>query len=250
MVQVGFKTDKGKKRKNNEDSLFVIPEYKTYIVADGVGGHNSGEIASRTAVSSIAEYIKSNPFDEIYEEEYLREYFLTCLKHVNEKIYKISLENRQHSGMATTIVILFIKDGKAYIINVGDSRAYIIRNKSIIQITQDHTYVNELLKNGSITIQQAKIHPQKHMITRALGGDIDIYPDFYQIEIKEKDIFILCTDGLYSEVEEDKICELAIKNNTMSSLSNELIKLANKNGGNDNITVVCLKIGTGGAAYE
>lgn len=250
MVQVGFKTDKGKKRNNNEDCLFVMPECKTYIVADGVGGHNSGEIASRTAVSSIAEYIKANPFEMIQDEERLKRYFLNCLRLVNQKIYDLSYNEPEHKGMATTLVMICIKDGKAYLVNVGDSRAYIVRNGSMSQITEDHTYVNELLKNGTITKEEAAVHPQKNMIMRALGGEKDIFPDFYQIEIQSKDTFILCTDGLYSEVSDDEICQLAHAATTMSSLSSKLVKIANENGGNDNITVVCLKIGTGGIVYE
>lgn len=250
MIQVGFKTDTGKRRKNNEDALFIIPELKTYIVADGVGGHKSGELASRTAVSGIAEYMKANSFQQIEEEEELKEYFLNCLRKVNEKIYNMSKESPEHNGMATTLVMIYIKGSKAYVVNVGDSRAYIVRNGEISKITEDHTYVNELLKNGTITEQEAEVHPQKNMITRALGGDLDVYPDFFQVNVLKKDLFILCTDGLYGEVSDEKICQLAATATTMSSLSKELVKLANENGGNDNITVVCLKIGTGGLVYE
>ena len=242
MTQVGFKTDKGKKRDRNEDSLFVMPQESIYIVADGVGGQNSGELASSMAVKSIAEYIKAMPLHGIEDEEELKVYFLECMKKVNKTIYQAAQLSKENAGMATTVVLLHLINGYAYIVNVGDSRAYICRDGRISQITEDHTYVNELVKEGSITKEQAEIHPQKNMITRALGGEEKIHPDFYRLETMKNDIIILCTDGLSGELSAEEICGLTAASNSMSALSKSLVQQANGNGGNDNITVICLKI--------
>jgi Serine/threonine protein phosphatase len=242
MTQVGFKTDKGKKRDRNEDSLFVMPKENIYIVADGVGGQNSGELASSMAVKGIAEYIKANPVNDITDEEALKAHFLECMKKVNLEIYQTALFSVKNAGMATTVVLLYLSGSNAYIVNVGDSRAYIYRDGQISQITEDHTYVNELVKGGSITKEQAETHPQKNMITRALGGESKVLPDFYRLETCKNDILILCTDGLYGELSSEEISSLAAASDSMSELSKKLVRQANGHGGNDNITVICLKI--------
>ena len=242
MTQVGFKTDKGKKRDRNEDSLFVMPQEDIYIVADGVGGQNSGELASSMAVKSIAEYIKARPLHDINDEEALKRYFLECMKHANQTIYRMAQLTTENAGMATTAVLLHLKGSSAYIVNVGDSRAYICRDGKIHQVTEDHTYVNELVKGGSITKAQAESHPQKNMITRALGGEDKVLPDFYRLETQKNDIIILCTDGLYGELSAEDICGMAAASSSMSVLGKNLVQCANRNGGNDNITVICIKV--------
>ena len=211
MAQIGFKTDKGKKRDRNEDSLFVMPQENIYIVADGVGGQNSGGLASSMAVKIIAEYIKEKPLHDVDDEKELKEYFLECMKIANREICQTARLSEENAGMATTAVLLHLSDGSAYVVNVGDSRAYIYRDGEISQITEDHTYVNELVKGGSITKAQAEIHPQKNMITRALGGEEKVLPDFYRFEISKTDIIILCTDGLYGEVTTEEICGMGCR---------------------------------------
>lgn len=242
MTQIGFKTDIGKKRDRNEDSLFVLPSEGVYIVADGVGGQNSGDIASMMAVKGIAEYIKERPLCGIEDETEIRKYFLDCMNKVNTIIYDMAKKSDENSGMATTAVLLYLVNNYAYIVNVGDSRAYLCRDLTISQITEDHTFVNELLKGGSITKEQAEYHPNKNMITRALGGDKIILPDFYKLKTNKNDIIILCTDGLYSELSADEICHMASKSYSMCELSRDLVERANQYGGNDNISVICIKI--------
>ena len=164
------------------------------------------------------------------------------MKKANKTIYQAAQLSQENAGMATTVVLLHLINGYAYIVNVGDSRAYICRDGRISQITEDHTYVNELVKEGSITKEQAEIHPQKNMITRALGGEEKILPDFYRLETMKNDIIILCTDGLSGELSAEEICGLTAASNSMSALSKNLVQKANGNGGHDNITVICLKI--------
>jgi serine/threonine protein phosphatase PrpC len=242
VMQIGFKTDIGQRRENNEDSLFLLPEQNIYMVADGVGGHNSGEVASMTAVDSIAQYVKAHPMDGLLSDESIGNYFLECIQQVNKKIFTLAKENPDLAGMATTIVILYLYENNAYFTNVGDSRAYIIRSGELIQVTEDHTYVNELLRNGSITEEEAAVHPRKNMITRALGGEEKIHPDYYKYTVLEDDIIILCSDGLYGEINPEDILHMAAEAEDMDQLSTSLVDLANANGGSDNITIICIKI--------
>lgn len=242
MVQIGFKTDRGKMRGINEDALFVMPKQNVYIVADGVGGHNAGELASRTAVMEIADFVEHNPITKSINEDDIRNYFYDCMSKANAAVVQLSRAGQAYKGMATTAVILYISGSKAYIINVGDSRAYLIREDTILQITEDHTIVNQLLKQGSITKQEASVHPMNNMITRALGGEEKVKPDFYQVDLIKNDILLLCTDGLYSEVTEGCILKILKDSLSMHEACNKLIFRANDHEGKDNITTVCVKI--------
>lgn len=242
MVRIGFKTDVGKTRSVNEDAFFVMPKQNIYIIADGVGGHNAGELASRTTVKNIADYIQEYPIQKNLKEEELKDYFYNCIKSVNTNIYNLAKENDQYSGMATTVVILYVHSNKAYVTNVGDSRAYLIRTNQIYQITEDHTIVNQLIKGGKLSKKDAESHPMSNVITKAIGADIDISPDYYLIDLCKDDIILLCSDGLYSEVDEKEIIKTCLSGASMHNVCNNLIDLANENNGKDNITVICVKI--------
>lgn len=240
MISVGFKTDKGRQRGGNEDSLFILPEQQLYIIADGVGGHNSGELASRLAVGYIAQYVAINQFSAVRNERELKRYLNSCIEGANELVYgKAAGENK---GMATTTVLCCIRGDKAYVVNVGDSRAYLIRDGMIRQITKDHTLVQEMLDNGLITEEEAAKHPDRHMITRAVGGDSRVRADFFNFEIYPRDVIILCSDGLYGETGDRMIAQIACGAQTMHGLATELVEAANRHGGNDNISVICIKI--------
>lgn len=144
--------------------------------------------------------------------------------------------------MATTAVIVYAIDNKAYITNVGDSRAYLFRHGMLVQLTEDHTYVNTLVKAGILSKEQAELDERKNMITKALGAEQTVEPDFFQVEIMKDDIFLICTDGLYDEVEHEEMIEILGGNRSMSDICAELINRANINGGRDNITVICLRV--------
>ncbi len=241
-MEVGFKSDKGLKRANNEDACFVLLPDKVYVVADGVGGEKAGEIASRMAVSQIASHIMDVPLKTDMDKYEIAAYFFQCTEKVNAKIHEMAKKYTENHGMATTIVIVYVNQGKAYITNVGDSRAYLYRSGILTQLTEDHTYVNELVKSGVITAEEALVDPRKNVITRALGAQPTIEPDFYQVDIAEGDRLVVCTDGLYDEVSNEEMIEILNKDLSMSQTGNELIKKANENGGHDNITVICLKV--------
>ena len=241
-MEVGFKTDKGRRRSNNEDACYVIPHKKIFVIADGVGGSNSGEIASRTAVMEVADFVDKNELPEAATEADIREYLLEGMKRSNMEILKSSVKFEQNRVMAPTMVVTCINRDKAYICNIGDSRAYLFRNDKLIQITEDHTYVNSLLKAGVITSREAENHDKKNMITRAVGAEEKMDVDFFITPVNHDDIIIMCTDGLYGEVNEAEMKRMIPKAQSMGSLCCDFIETANDNGGGDNITVICLKI--------
>ena len=242
MISVGFKTDKGMFRSGNEDSLFVMPQQHLYIVADGVGGHNSGELASRMTVGYMAQYAALNHIEKIAGPKDLKKYFITCFSGANELVYSKSLSEPDNHGMATTCVLCYLREPTAYVVNVGDSRAYLVRDGVIRQISEDHTCVQEMIRKGLLTEAEGAARPDKNVITRAIGGDESVEPDFFCFETYPGDVIILCTDGLYGEVDDSTIQQFASGAATMHRLAKDLVDEANKNGGKDNISVVCIKI--------
>lgn len=241
MVKFGFKSDRGRVRDNNQDSYFVMPEEGIFLVADGVGGHTHGELASRTAMTDIAAFVRDNPIPKGADTELIKQYFCDLTKLVNEHIYTIADEQAPR-GMATTLIILYIEGYTAHALNVGDSRVYLIRDGVMTQITEDHTFVNTLVKRGIISEEEAKTHPDRNMITKAIGADRTIEPDFYTFSIKEDDVILMCTDGLYNEVSCDDIIQMINAEDDMRKLCSDLVDRANSHGGGDNITVVSVKI--------
>ncbi len=244
-MDVGFKTDKGARRTNNEDAFFVLKNDNLFIIADGVGGNKSGEIASRTAVNEVAQYVEENGISS----EHVCEQLKKTVQYANYRVYDLAQKYIENRGMATTLIVACINDGKLYIANVGDSRAYIYREETLIQISEDHTYVNELVKAGVISRADARNHEEKNMITRAVGAESMVEPDIYEISLTSSDVILLCTDGLYGEVGSEVIEKVLSKDLSMSDTCNMLVDLANENGGRDNITVICVKL-TGGGIDE
>jgi protein phosphatase len=245
-AKAGFRTDKGRMRGNNEDALLVLPRFSIYAVADGVGGHNSGELASRKAVTGIEKFIEANPISAVYGEKdsnaALMDYFLTCFRAINSEILGLSRATPYNAGMATTTVVAHIHEDRLYIINIGDSRAYMIRDGGISQITVDHTVVNKLISSGRLTREEARVHPRKNEITRALGAEDEVLPDFFVTRLARGDRILLCTDGLYGEATDEEIREIAAARRELNEICKLLVERANKNGGGDNITVICIEI--------
>lgn len=242
MVQIGFKCNKGVVRKNNEDACFVIPSHDVYIVADGVGGNNSGEVASRTAVSEIAEIVNRSQLKSYSTPEEIFGFLSEAIDTANGRIYQMGMESETNRGMATTLVLAYIRNDEGYIANIGDSRAYLYRGGELGKITVDHTYVNELISKGLITEEEAENHKQKNVITKALGADRFASPDFYKISLAKDDILMLCSDGLYGEVSSGKIIEILGSGMSMNDACTALVDEAIKAGGRDNITIVCIKL--------
>lgn len=247
-MKSGFRTDVGKERKINEDSMLILPKYGVFMVADGVGGQSYGDMASRKAVTSAQEFVEQNSLsnfeddDPKYKTNWLMNYFIRCYRKINADIKDVAKEKPESKGMATTAVTAYVDDHELYVVNIGDSRAYIVRDGILNQITEDHTYVNNLINAGTLTESEAKVHPQKNVITKALGVENAVEPDFYKTELIDDDIIMLCSDGLYGEVSDEQITEIISAGEDMNDTCRELVEAANNNGGNDNITVICIQI--------
>ncbi len=249
MIETGFKSHRGIRRDNNEDACFVMPREQVYIIADGVGGNNAGEMASRSAVSGVAEYVRANDIRAVSDADELNRYMRECIDEVNGEIIRAAREDPRRRGMATTMVICHIRGSQAFFVNIGDSRAYLFRGGELFQITEDHSYLNSLIRSGVISYEEAEDQSnsqQSHMITRALGASDTAEADYYATDVGPGDVIVLCTDGLYGEVSHDLMTKIIGETASMTELADRLVIEANRQGGNDNITVVCLKIIKGG----
>ncbi len=241
-MNYSFKTDVGKVRKTNEDSIYVSKnKYGNLIaiVADGMGGHNAGDIASKVTVSKIGKQWSIT--DTINSATSAKRWLSNEIKNVNQHIYLHSQSEQILSGMGTTVVIAIVLDDCTIVANVGDSRAYVLNNNKLIQVTHDHTLVNELLESGKISKEEALVHPQKNVLMQAVGTSKVLKIDFFELS-NNYDTLILCSDGLTNTVSDDEIAQI-ILNNTSDVAVNKLVELANKNGGYDNISVTILKAG-------
>lgn len=242
-MKYGMKSHKGMIREINEDFCDAITGSSlmkaAYIIADGMGGHSAGEIASKMAVEYISNKIKENEKD--FSEDNIGEFLNNVIKEANDAIYEKSKTPGPYLGMGTTLIVAIFLSGNIYIGHVGDSRVYMIRNREIEQLTTDHSYVEELVKNGSLSRTEAEKHPQKNIITRAIGCFESVEADICTYEVHKDDIFILCTDGLTNMLTDDRILEIVSNNEDPQSTCDELIKQANINGGEDNITVIIIQ---------
>jgi protein phosphatase len=243
---MGFRTDAGRRRSGNEDALLVLPKHNIYLVADGVGGHNSGEVASRKAVSGVERFLADSPIETVHKAAHtdaaLMEYFLQCFRKINADIRDLSAAEPANRGMATTAVLAHILREKLFVVNVGDSRAYIVRSGLISRITTDHSVVNDMIAQGELTEEEARVHPRKNEITRALGAGADILPDFFVMDLLPEDRIVLCTDGLCGELSDDDIRRIVSRDASLNDICRMLVDAANANGGPDNITVICIEI--------
>ncbi len=242
MIKAYAKSDKGKVREINQDYFYIsnsLDEVQLYILADGMGGYNGGEIASSLAVQTAKNYIENN-FKEIEKDrDSIIQLLGSSMEYANMVVYEKSKENPELQGMGTTLEICLIYNNKVYIGHVGDSRIYRIRKQFIRKLTQDHSYVQKLVKEGTITNEQAAHHPQKNMLMKALGCNAFVEPDVMVKGFLKDDILIICSDGLTNLVDQETIYEMASKN--IEQATKDLVQLANDRGGYDNVTVVIIK---------
>lgn len=236
--------DKGKIRKINQDSIYCsdvaigsLPNL--FIVADGMGGHNAGEFASRFAIDYFLEYITET--GEVWDHD---ELLKKGIEKVNHLIYNKSLNNKKYKGMGTTFIAATIDDEKKilYIANVGDSRLYLLGSK-ITKMTSDHSLVEEMIKDGELTEQEAKHHPKKNIITRAVGVESTIKVDTYRIKLSHTHILLLCSDGLTNMIEEGDIMTIIQNSTNLDNACKVLVETANERGGYDNISVILIETG-------
>jgi len=224
-------------RQSNEDAYGIYSDLSLYIVADGLGGHAGGEVASRIAVDAIRECIASTDNASLK----IRDSVITAIKKANIKIILEAGKKQNLQGMGTTVAVVMNRGNTAIVAHVGDSRVYLVCGDVITRITKDHTIVEEYIRLGLLTPQDALYHPSKHMLSRAVGtsGDVDV--DVTEIQFQAGDTIILCTDGLTNMVSDNEISDVILElSPSPEKITDKLIALANKNGGIDNITVIAI----------
>lgn len=239
------KTDVGIKRSNNEDSYFAKKyndDISLYIIADGLGGYEGGEIASRLLTIKMSRYFEEHLNDNLKDEKVISNILLTSLYKINNEIYKMEKVNEKYNGMGTTIVLVAVIYKKIYYLSIGDSRLYYIDEKfnNIVQITEDDTYVNTLLKTNAIEQKDVENHPQKHVLTKAIGVFKYVNAQVNLLD-ENKGYLLLCTDGLTNMLDNKSILQV-LQLNKFENVAEEYIKKANENGGVDNTTVIVIKL--------
>lgn len=243
MIDAAGKSDIGKVRSTNQDAYHIgsfSPDAFWSVVCDGMGGANGGNVASLVAVGAISANMDRN-YDPNKPNSSIHNLITTAVINANALVYQKSKQSPDLAGMGTTVVLTVIKDDMAYIAHVGDSRAYHINENTIRQITKDHTMVQYLIENGEITVEEAKDHPKKHLITRAVGVEETVSVDYNELEIQKGDKILVCSDGLSNLVNEYEILSVVSEHASLSDAVDTLISLANERGGNDNVTVVIME---------
>ena len=236
------KSDIGKARDMNQD-FYYIPDWEDevhlYILADGMGGYNGGEVASRLATATAVNYIKSNLNETEKDKDSISNLIKSAMEYANMVVYEKSVEDKELEGMGTTLEVCLIYNNKIYIGHVGDSRIYRIRNELMRKLTHDHSYVEKLVDDGTISKEEASHHPKKNMLIKALGCKAFLEPDVSVKTMAKDDIILMCSDGLTNMVDEKEIYEI-IKED-YSTAVDKLIEKANEKGGYDNITAIVIK---------
>ena len=230
-------TDVGLRRQVNEDAFWVAEELGLYVVADGMGGHSAGQVASRMAVESAVRALRSLEGASASLTEKLR----YAVAAANHEVFSTSQAKPELAGMGTTLVSVLVLEGRVALAHVGDSRAYLVRGGRIRQLTDDHSVVGELLRRREISEDAAREHPHRHVLTRALGVRPVVEPDLAELSPEPDDVFVLCSDGLTAHVEDDEISEHVVHTADPDACVETLVDLANARGGDDNITVLVLR---------
>lgn len=240
MIKTFSITDIGKKRKLNQDYVYTsempigtLPNL--FLVADGMGGHKAGDYASRCCIETIVEYAKSS--SDIGVIPLLEK----AIHHANEVIRELASSDEAYTGMGTTVVAAVVDGENLCVANVGDSRLYIVGSREIRQVTRDHSLVEEMVRMGGLKREQARSHPDKNIITRAVGVEEDINIDFFKVKLGEGDIILLCSDGLTNMIEDEEIRMILQGKRDLPDKAEGLINAANNNGGKDNIAVVLIE---------
>ena len=241
-------THVGRQRQHNEDAFLVETNAKLFLVADGMGGHAAGEIASRIAVDSISEFILHTKEDDgtwphAYDEHFKRSTnrLMAAVRMANTRVLEAMRKDARLRGMGTTVVACLADNDVMSFAHVGDSRAYLIRDNSLNRITNDHSWVFEQVQAGMLTEAEAEKHPLRNVITRALGGALQVNPDASEIETRPGDVFLLCSDGLTGMVPEEEILRIVTQTESLEDACQKLIDAANERGGLDNVTAILVK---------
>lgn len=239
-MQAWAQTDVGRIRANNQDYIYSSSEPvgglpNLFIVADGMGGHKAGDFASRFVTEQLVAHLKNTRALQVVPllEEGIKE--------ANRRLYSRSVNSSELSGMGSTLVAATVENSTLYVANVGDSRLYLLRDHLISQVTRDHSYVEELVSLGQMVRGSKDYLDNKNIITRAIGADQDVMVDFFEVELKQGDYFLLCSDGLSNMVSEEEICWLVYEDHSLEQKVRNLITAANDHGGRDNIAAILVE---------
>jgi protein phosphatase len=250
-IEVAGNTHVGMKRPHNEDSFLLLPEENLCVVADGMGGHASGEVASRTAIEAIESFFRQTggdreitwPFGVDETRPYAENRLLVGIRQANARIVEMAARDPRYKGMGTTLVSLLVGEGRAWLGWAGDSRAYRYRDGRLVQLSEDHSLVNDLLKANRLTAAEAEVFPHKNVIVRALGMKDPIAVDVVCDETRAGDVYLLCSDGLSGMVSDERIEQILGASGDLDRAVQQLIDSANAAGGVDNVTAVLARIG-------
>ncbi len=245
-IEVAGSTHVGMKRNHNEDNYLVLPEEHLFCVADGMGGHSSGEIASKIAVEELAEFFRMTsrdqdstwPYKMDKSKNYDENRLATGIKLANVRIFERASADARYRGMGTTIVTVHFTPNGACVAHVGDSRVYCQRNGILKQVTEDHSLLNDYLKAKKLSPEEIEAFPHKNVIVRALGMKETVQVDLVRLDPQPGDIFLLCSDGLSGMVTDEQMQETLNREQDLEAACSQLIDLANANGGNDNVTCI------------
>ncbi|WP_406678244.1 Stp1/IreP family PP2C-type Ser/Thr phosphatase [Moorella sp. ACPs] len=219
-------------RPGNEDYFISDVERGLFAVADGMGGHQAGEVASHLALRALEDRLFNGPAGEPLSR------LLGAAEFANEIVYRCSLASQERAGMGTTLTAIWIVGSKGFLVHIGDSRAYLLRDGQLQVLTNDHSYVGELVRSGGLTAEEARLHPRRNILTRALGTGGTVNIDSREIELKPGDRLLLCTDGLYEVISDEELAEIVNHHQELGEAARELLRLALERGGPDNVTVV------------
>ncbi|MCP5106432.1 MAG: Stp1/IreP family PP2C-type Ser/Thr phosphatase [bacterium] len=234
-------TDVGKERSDNEDYFRIVPEKCLFIVADGMGGHNAGDIASLNASQMVDTYFSAQLLTKIQDNnEKIEESIVKSLLNAHREILRMAKGSRNYEGMGCTMALAFIRDNDLHVGHVGDARAYICNDAGIKLLTEDHSYVMELVKKGKMTMEEARLSPLKNRLNQAIGASVDIIPDYGLYSLQEGDRILLCSDGLWDMLTDEQLHQTMMQDLPPKTICENLIDMANKAGGHDNITAVVI----------
>jgi len=234
-IDTAQRTDTGRQRRDNEDASYAHPP--VFVVADGMGGAQAGEVASRIAIETFEQGLP--------QEGPAEDRLAVVVQKANRQIYELSHAAEEHAGMGTTLTAAYLDDGHVAIAHVGDSRAYMFRDRELVRLTRDHSLVDELVQRGKLTEEEALEHPQRSIITRALGIELLVQVDTWSYPVAPGDVLLLCSDGLTSMLADAQIAQILDEEHSLRAAADRLIEEANEAGGRDNITVILFKVGEG-----
>lgn len=236
-------TDKGIVRTQNQDSYYLRPlaeDLVLAVVCDGMGGARAGNVASALAVEVAKTYLESLPIQELRDRP--GEHLTRAAAQANEALFARAVSDENCRGMGTTMVAVMASPGKAHILNIGDSRAYRMGEEGIVKVTRDHSVVEDLVHRGELTPEQARIHPQKNLITRALGAEPEARTDLYEVEMKPGEFLLLCSDGLSNQLTDQELLYEALYGGTPESCCQRMLEIALSRGAPDNVTAVLIQM--------